>query len=140
MWPEAKARVDQGNDSSVVLGFEGVGECASGCLSSVFLGDLGEQAQARLLATARPGRVDVVKVSHHGSKDQSERLYAALAARVGLIGVGENRYGHPAQSILDTLTQAGTAVGRTDQHGLVLVSPRPDGSVALWTEFATTGG
>lgn len=134
VWPEASARVDQGNDSSVVVAFEPVGDCASGCLSSIFLGDLGELAQSRLLATAHPHAVDVVKVSHHGSGDQSDRLYARLAARVGLIGVGENRYGHPAQSILDVLSVTGTTVGRTDLHGLVLVSPRPDGTISLWTD------
>ncbi|HRN29351.1 MAG TPA: ComEC/Rec2 family competence protein, partial [Terrimesophilobacter sp.] len=85
VWPPSSARVDQGNDSSVVVAFEGVGDCAGGCLSSLFLGDLGELAQARLLAIAHPGPVDVVKVSHHGSGDQSERLYERLAgwARTG---------------------------------------------------------
>lgn len=134
VWPHASARVDQGNDSSLVVAFEGAGDCASGCLSSLFLGDLGEFAQSSLLAQTRPRQVDVVKVSHHGSGDQSAALYERLAARVGLIGVGENRYGHPTESILDVLAESGTAVGRTDLHGLVLVSPRPDGAVATWTE------
>lgn len=134
LWPAASVPVEPGNDASVVVAFEGVGECADGCLSSIFLGDLGERAQARLLAIAQPRPVAVVKVSHHGSRDQSERLYERLAARVGLIGVGENRYGHPAPSILDVLGRTGTTVARTDTQGLLLVSPRPDGSIALWTE------
>lgn len=134
VWPHASAHVDQGNDSSVVVAFEPAGQCGSGCLSSLFLGDLGEFAQARLLAQARPRPVDVVKVSHHGSGDQSAALYERLAARVGLIGVGENRYGHPTESILDVLADVGTVVGRTDLHGLVLVSPRPDGSLSFWRE------
>ncbi|MBX3094974.1 MAG: ComEC/Rec2 family competence protein [Cryobacterium sp.] len=134
LWPAASLRVEPGNDASVVVAFEGVGECADGCLSSIFLGDLGERAQARLLAIAHPQPVAVVKVSHHGSRDQSERLYERLAAQVGLIGVGENRYGHPTQSILEVLGRTGTTVARTDTQGLLLVSPRPDGLIALWTE------
>ena len=134
VWPAASARVDQGNDSSLVVAFEPAGECASGCVSSLFLGDLGEFAQSRLLAQARPAPTDVVKVSHHGSADQSARLYETIRARVGLIGVGENRYGHPTESILDVLAATGTEVGRTDLHGLVLVSPLPDGTIALWRE------
>lgn len=134
LWPAASVPVEPGNDASVVVAFDGVGECADGCLSSIFLGDLGERAQTRLLTLAQPRPVAVVKVSHHGSKDQSERLYERLAARVGLIGVGENRYGHPSASILDVLHRTGTTVARTDTQGLLLVSPRPDGSIALWTE------
>jgi competence protein ComEC len=113
-----------------------VGECRAGCLSSLFLGDLGEEAQDRLLALARPSRVDVVKVSHHGSSDQSAALYERVAATVGLIGVGaENGYGHPTDAILDTLATVGTVSQRTDAQGMLLVTPGPQrGEVAVWSE------
>lgn len=48
--------------------------------------------------------VDVVKVSHHGSRDQFEGLYRVLSAEIGLIGVGEeNTYGHPTRGALEIL-------------------------------------
>lgn len=75
--PSRLGSIEPGNPASVTLEFQPVGECASGCLSSIFLGDLGEDAQNRLLAAGPVGAVDVVKVAHHGSRDQSERLSSA---------------------------------------------------------------
>ena len=77
-----------------------------------------------------------MKVSHHGSSDQSAQLYERVAATVGLIGVGaENGYGHPTDAILDTLAAAGTVTERTDTQGMLLVTPGPQGGeVAVWSE------
>ena len=84
---------------------------------------------------ARPAPVDIVKVAHHGSADQSARLYERLRARVGIVSVGaENHYGHPTDRLLDILNEVGTAIARTDLEGMILVSPRPDGAVSVWTE------
>lgn len=137
LWPPARlVGIEPGNPASVTVEFEAVGDCRAGCLSSVFLGDLGERAQDRVLAANPLGEVDVVKVGHHGSADQSARMYERLHAVVGLIGVGvDNGYGHPTASLLGILAQTGTAAMRTDQHGLILLSPgRSPGSVTVWTE------
>ena len=136
LWPPARGEVEPGNEASVVMEFLPVGECRTGCLSSLFLGDLGAEAQDRLLGLSRPAHVDVVKVSHHGSSDQSARLYERVAAVVGLIGVGAgNGYGHPTDAILDTLAAVGTLAERTDAHGMLLVAPGPQrGEVAVWSE------
>ncbi|MFW8745596.1 ComEC/Rec2 family competence protein, partial [Mesorhizobium japonicum] len=94
------------------------------CLSGIFLGDLGEESQDRLLGTMRPGAVDVVKVAHHGSADQSPELYAALRPALGLIGVGAgNDYGHPTAKLLGILASNGVRPLRTDLDGMVLVAP-----------------
>lgn len=141
LWPNSGSRAPEpGNDASIALSFVGVGECAAGCLTSVHLGDLGEHAQAQLLALNRAqlttqARLDVVKVAHHGSGDQSSRLYEVLHAQLGLIGVGaENRYGHPKSRILDTLGRVGTTVARSDLGGLVLAAPVPGGQLSVWQE------
>jgi len=129
LWPRPETQ--PGNDASIVL----LLECERGCSSGLFLGDLGEHAQAKMLAAGDLPRVDVVKVSHHGSADQSARLYELAAATVGLIGVGEgNDYGHPTEALLDMLAASGTAARRTDRDGLILLAPGPDGSVTVWTE------
>ncbi|MCU1409787.1 MAG: ComEC/Rec2 family competence protein [Rhodoglobus sp.] len=130
LWPPPRlVGVEPGNEASLVVRVD----CAAGCLSALFLGDLGEGAQSRLPPV---GHVDVVKVAHHGSSDQSEGLYLALGATVGLIGVGaDNGYGHPTQRLLDILASAGTVPVRTDDDGLILVSPgEQDGAVSVWTE------
>ena len=141
LWPPARlGDIEPGNPASVIVRFDPVGRCEAGCFSSIFLGDLGEEAQDRMLAANRSlAPVDVVKVSHHGSADQSARLYRTVAARVGLIGVGaDNGYGHPTKTLLDILGQTATAVGRTDRDGLVLVAPgASSGSLTLWRERAS---
>ncbi|MGV8912907.1 MAG: ComEC/Rec2 family competence protein [Rhodoglobus sp.] len=137
LWPgERLSGIDPGNDASVVVEFMPRPDCTRQCLSSVFLGDLGESAQARLLGEHRLPKVDVVKVSHHGSADQYPPLYESLNATLGLVGVGvENGYGHPTSDALDMLDDVGIMVVRSDTEGLVLVSPgsRP-GAVRLWTD------
>jgi competence protein ComEC len=136
LWPRSPLRgVLPGNDASVTLRFTGAGDCAAGCLSSIFLGDLGREPQALLMAANSLGGTDVVKVAHHGSSDQNPRLYANLDATIGLIGVGaDNGYGHPTDSLLHVLADQGTLAVRTDIQGMALLSPRPDGTVSVWTE------
>lgn len=127
VWPPPRG-VEPGNGASLTVRIG----CVSGCLTAVLLGDLGEEAQLRLPPL---GHVDVVKVAHHGSSDQSEALYRELGATVGLIGVGAgNDYGHPTERLLGILAGVGTRAERTDEHGLVLVAPAPDGTATVWTE------
>jgi competence protein ComEC len=75
-------------------------------------------------------------VSHHGSADQSAKLYDRLGATLGLIGVGlDNDYGHPAPALLALLAGDGTAVARTDENGLILVAPGDEvGELRVWRE------
>lgn len=132
LWPAPG--LPPGNDASVVLDLR-----ASG-YRGVFLGDLGEEAQARMLRSAEVGPVDLVKVAHHGSADQSEALYRELDATVGVIGVGaENGYGHPTDRLLDLLAADGTAVVRTDRSGLVVLNTAGDGGFAVWAERGAAG-
>jgi competence protein ComEC len=134
LWPPP-AGVEPGNAASVTL-------LVDGPLDALFLGDLGEESQQRLLGRGGLPRVDVVKVAHHGSADQSAALYEAMHASVGLIGVGAgNDYGHPTEKLLGILSAAGTTVRRTDRDGLILVAPgdRP-GQVRVWTSSGVGTG
>jgi competence protein ComEC len=137
LWPPVRTdTVEPGNDASVTVEFSGAGECQRGCLTSLFLGDLGNEPQARMLgANPQLGHVDVVKVAHHGSADQNPGLYEKIQATVGVISVGaHNRYGHPTKTLLDILARVGTAAERTDRQGMILVSPRPGGGMSVWSE------
>ncbi|WP_353113760.1 ComEC/Rec2 family competence protein [Microbacterium sp.] len=136
LWPSAASSAfPPGNDAGVVVEFSG-----GGVPRSLFLADLSAASQAPLLASGRVrGSYAVVKVSHHGSRDQDPRLYAALHARLALIGVGEgNRYGHPRSETLAFLAAEGIPVLRTDLHGRVLVGIRPEG-LAVWAERGEVG-
>ncbi len=130
LWP-APQGVEPGNEASVAL----LWTCESGCLTALMLGDLGAEAQARMAGAATFGSVDVVKVAHHGSADQSAALYDRLRAAVGLIGVGaDNDYGHPTEALLGILAASGTTALRTDVDGLILVAPgEGEGEVDVWT-------
>lgn len=129
LWPRAGSRAfPPGNDASLVLEVAG-----GGVPATLLLGDLGEDAQ-RLLASQLGGRAhDVVKVAHHGSRDQHAPLYERIRAPVALIGVGGNDYGHPHDDILGVLRRTGASIARSDVDGLVLVSLRDD-SIAVWRE------
>ncbi|MGX5680192.1 ComEC/Rec2 family competence protein [Schumannella luteola] len=142
LWPPVRGAPEPGNAASVTLRFDGVGECVSGCLSGLFLGDLGEEAQSALLRLGPLERVDVVKVAHHGSADQDPELYAEVRATAGLIGVGaDNGYGHPTSEALGMLAAAGTASLRTDENGLILLAPGDAaGAVTAWTQRAVADG
>jgi competence protein ComEC len=144
LWPPGRlGDIEPGNDASVVVRFDPVGACTGGCLGSLFLGDLGEEAQERMARLNRPlARADVVKVSHHGSADQSAPLYTAVNARIALVGVGaDNGYGHPAEPTLDLLAATHAAVARTDEDGLVLVAPgQSPGQLRLWRQHGDVGG
>ena len=136
LWPQQQlAGVKPGNDASIVIRFESITTCNPGCLSILFLGDLGREPQSRVMAANRVKTVDVVKVAHHGSADQNAALYQRLRAAVGIVSVGlDNDYGHPRASLLNLLGEAGTTITRTDQEGMVLLSLQGDGGVAIFTE------
>lgn len=132
VWP--KPRATPGNDASVVIDLDAPGYRA------IFLGDLGEGAQARLLASTELGRTDLVKVAHHGSADQSERIYGELGATVGLVGVGaDNGYGHPTARLLELLDEARTSVVRTDRSGTAVLTADGEGGFGLWAERGDVG-
>ncbi|WP_035849257.1 ComEC/Rec2 family competence protein [Kitasatospora azatica] len=94
----------------------------AGTLRFALLGDLEPPAQAELLAHGHPGRVDVLKVAHHGSANQDWTLTQALRPRLALISVGaDNSYGHPSPRTVDHLRALGTTVLRTDQSGDIAI-------------------
>ncbi|WP_295829157.1 ComEC/Rec2 family competence protein [uncultured Microbacterium sp.] len=126
---------EPGNDASVAIDVAG-----AGFPRTLLLGDLGEQAQSALRRRIDVPRVQIVKVSHHGSADQDAALYRALHPAVGLIGVGaDNDYGHPTAKLLGLLTALGTTAARTDQDGALAVWIDEEGRLTLWRERAGSG-
>ncbi|WP_261163839.1 ComEC/Rec2 family competence protein [Microbacterium sp. Marseille-Q6965] len=130
LWPAPRSSAfPPGNDASVVVEFTG-----GGLPRSIFLGDLSAEAQTAMDAHSRPaGPYEVVKVAHHGSADQDHALYRQLDPTLALVTVGENDYGHPRASILDELRATGSALGRTDEDGLILVG-RDGETLTVWRE------
>jgi competence protein ComEC len=95
----------------------------------LFTGDLGADAEARLVRDGVDLRADVLKVPHHGSRDADAAFLAASGARVALISVGaDNTYGHPTARTLSWLAHDGMQIHRTDREGDLAVV----GSAASW--------
>ncbi|MDQ4019252.1 MAG: MBL fold metallo-hydrolase, partial [Actinomycetota bacterium] len=81
-------------------------------------------AESNVTLLLRPPAVEVLKVGHHGSKDEGlGDLLELVRPRVAVISVGRrNDYGHPAPSTLAALEAASQlAVYRTDEHGSVVL-------------------
>lgn len=128
-WPAEGEAFPPGNDSSVVIDIAG-----GGVPHALLLGDTSERSQAAMARTSDiGGGYDVVKVAHHGSADQDPALYEQVGARVALVSVGVNDYGHPRSETLDLLRSSGATIGRTDESGLVLVS-RTGTALSVWRE------
>src|SRR5207247_6303800 len=72
----------------------------------------------------RVGRVDLLKVGHHGSRTAtSDEWLDELAPHEAVISVGRNNhYGHPAPEVLERLARHGITVLRTDRSGTITFS------------------
>lgn len=72
------------------------------------------------------GKVNVLKVGHHGSDtSSSEDFINKIAPEISVISVGEgNSYGHPHEVTLNTLNTIGSKVYRTDEVGNILIEQR----------------
>jgi competence protein ComEC len=121
--PSKKAsEAKDSNDASVVMIFSGPD------YDLLLLGDLGEAGQQRISSSAISilGSSDkplILKVSHHGSNDQSSALHERLRPELAVISVGEaNGYGHPGKELLDLLARSGSQVLRTDLHGSLAIA------------------
>lgn len=114
------ARSPKNNDSLVF-------RVSYGAHKFLLTGDMEKQVEARLLDENRIGRVDVLKVAHHGSRTSSIQPFIESAhPTFALISVGAgNSYHHPTTEVLERLRSGHTQVFRTDQSGLVSI--RSDG-------------
>lgn len=65
---------------------------------------------------------DVLKTAHHGSKTSTGAAFvSAVSPQYAVISVGkDNKYGHPNQETLDTLTNFGAQILRTDKQGMII--------------------
>jgi competence protein ComEC len=64
----------------------------------------------------------VLKVAHHGSKTSTTPDFlAAVNPVAAVISVGENRYGHPGDEVIERLeeTLGAENIYRTDEQGTI---------------------
>ena len=106
------------NENSVVV------RVRYGCLDVLLAGDAGALVERALAGSV--GKVDVLKVGHHGSAGATTEAWLdELSPAVAVISVGGNAYGHPAPAVLERMRRRGISVFRTDRDGTVTI--RSDG-------------
>ncbi|MFC1710120.1 ComEC/Rec2 family competence protein [Patescibacteria group bacterium] len=105
------------NDFSIVSNLE------SGNFKALLTGDITPGVMDEVLATGKIGKVDYIKIPHHGSKNGlTEELLDKTMPKVAIISVGKNSWGHPNKEILEMLEKYNIEVLRTDEMGDVVIN------------------
>ncbi len=114
LWPDSNIDLNsiESNDSSTSIIIR-IGEI------EVFLaGDLSSKYEELLQDKFSITNIDILKISHHGSKNSSsfEYLYKTNP-KLAIIPVGKNSYGHPSNQVLEHLNKLNIKFLRTDREG-----------------------
>jgi len=119
------------NANSIVLRLD------YGDFSMLFMGDAEEQTEARLVGHDLNLKATVIKIAHHGSKyATSEGFLKRVQPQAAIISDGAwNRYGHPAQSVLDRLKAINAKLYRTDLQGEITITTRGKADAAKFYEI-----
>lgn len=113
-----KPLVDDTNNNSIVL------RLSYGSINFLFTGDAEKEAEASILESGLPVQADILKVGHHCSRTSSSAQFLeAVKPEVAVYMAGEdNRYGHPHQETINTLTSVGAKIYGTDIYGNIIVT------------------
>ena len=124
MWPFDT--VDgEGNEDSLVLLLSYAQESKS--LRMLLTGDAELDQEREFVQDV--GDIDVLKLGHHGSKVSVDAdLLDTLKPELSIASAGEgNRYGHPSDTCVRAIRDAGGAFACTIEHGDITVSPTASG-------------
>ncbi len=106
------------NDGSIIARLE------YGSTSVMFTGDTTKIIEEYLVNKYPDDlKSDILKVAHHGSKTSTSKNFVEMVApSYAVISNGEkNRYGHPHQNTLQTLSKFGVEIFRTDTFGTIIM-------------------
>ncbi len=95
----------------------------AGDFDLLITGDMSGATERRLVETYPLPDIEVLLVSHHGSRYSSDmRFLRAVSPEAAVISVGDNSYGHPAEETLQRLLAAGAEIWRTDLQGTIRIT------------------
>lgn len=91
-------------------------------LGYLFTGD----AEAEIENKINVGKINILKVAHHGSDtSSSEKFVNETAPEVAIISVGkDNSYGHPSNEIIKRYEKVGSKIYRTDEVGNIFIEQK----------------
>ena len=91
-------------------------------LSYLFTGDTEADVENKIDF----GKINILKVAHHGSDtSSSEKFVNETAPEVAIISVGkDNSYGHPSNEIIKRYEKVGSKIYRTDEVGNIFIEQK----------------
>lgn len=114
LWPKKDANFPDTNDYSIII------KLTVGAKTFLFTGD----APTSAILDSNPGHIDVLKVSHHGSRTgTTEQLVRKLSPTYAVVSYAlDNSYGHPMQSVLNALHKHSVEVWGTGANGTITIT------------------
>lgn len=114
LWPKKDANFPETNDYSIII------KLTVGNKMFLFTGD----APTSAILDSNPGHIDVLKVSHHGSRTgTTEQLVRKLSPTYAVVSYAvDNSYGHPMQSVLNALRKHSVEVWGTGANGTITIT------------------
>ena len=114
LWPTKDADFPDTNDYSIII------KLTVGNKTFLFTGD----APTSAILQSNPGHVDVLKLSHHGSRTgTNEQLVRKLSPTYAVVSYAlDNSYGHPMQSVLNALHKHSVEIWGTGANGTITIT------------------
>ena len=114
LWPTKDANFPDTNDYSIII------KLTVGNKTFLFTGD----APTSAILQSNPGHIDVLKLSHHGSRTgTNEQLVRELSPTYAVVSYAlDNSYGHPMQSVLNALHKHSIEVWGTGANGTITIT------------------
>ena len=114
LWPTKDANFPDTNDYSIII------KLTVGTKTFLFTGD----APTSAILDSNPGHIDVLKLSHHGSRTgTTEQLVRKLSPTYAILSYAvDNSYGHPMQSVLNALHKHSVEVWGTGANGTITIT------------------
>ena len=114
LWPKKDANFPDTNDYSIII------KLTVGNKTFLFTGD----APTNAILNSNPGHIDVLKLSHHGSRTgTTEQLVRKLSPTYAVVSYAvDNSYGHPMQSVLNALRKHSVEVWGTGANGTITIT------------------
>ena len=114
LWPKKDANFPDTNDYSIII------KLTVGKKTFLFTGD----APTSAILDSNPGHIDVLKLSHHGSRTgTNEQLVRRLSPTYAVLSYAlDNSYGHPMQSVLNALHKHSVEIWGTGANGTITIT------------------
>lgn len=90
----------------------------------LFMGDATSKVENQLLNNNKLGKIDVLKVGHHGSNSSSsEKFLNIVLPKYSIISVNNSEYSkHPSENTIERFNLIHSKIYRTDVNGTIWIT------------------